>query len=511
MPRHALVMLALLPVVALPAAAAEFIPGWDVDGVGSSNVLRTAEDPESDFSIRTGPVLRLRNPRGDLTYDLNYQLKYEDFARLNGISSFDQYFYGKGSWRATPTTTFSLTDDFAYTSSLGGLFDTIGTGANQVAIVSPRRERITINTANANLTQRIGPLWQLSFDAGNQLYDYRNPDQTDSTATTGTIQLTRGVTPRLVVGGGARFQRQDFESVGQRPGSGTSFYQAFGVVQYSLSRTWSIVAQAGPAYAVPDQPPSVGSVNVLQYQTVDPRTCLAQSPTGAGLFRPTQQDPFGGCDPSRYSRTVNGQVQFLNPNLPAGATDVTGAQTTVVVPFVGDQSVDASLNYFGRLSIEKAWRLWRADLAYERSASNASGFGTSTSLDVLEGTLNWTPSPLWQVNFTASYSTQSSISQPRGSEVALTYFNAPAGFGNFSAPIGLPVAAGLGEKFDDAIDVSTYLLALYAQRRISRRLSVDGSVSWWQQQNKGQFFAATDVQVYRVVVGFSWHFDPIPL
>ena len=39
MPRYALVMLALLHVAVLPAGAAEFIPGWDVDGVWSSNVL----------------------------------------------------------------------------------------------------------------------------------------------------------------------------------------------------------------------------------------------------------------------------------------------------------------------------------------------------------------------------------------------------------------------------------------------------------------------------------------
>jgi hypothetical protein len=251
MPRYAPVMLALLHVAVLPAGAAEFIPSWDVDGVWNSNVFNDATDEESDFSVRTGPTLRLREAQGDLTYDLNYKVLYEAYARLdglNGIDSADQYLSARGAWAVTPNTTIEARDDFAYVSDVTALFDSAGL----TSILVLGRQRITTNNAGATLTQRLGPLWNLSASVGNQLLDYRDPRQSDTTATTGMLELTRGFTPRLVAGVGAQYKYQNFAAVGPTPSRGTTIYQGFGVLNYSFSPTWSLSARAGPAFVQPD-------------------------------------------------------------------------------------------------------------------------------------------------------------------------------------------------------------------------------------------------------------------
>ena len=515
MRRHVLVMLAVLPAVAPPAAAAEFIPGWRSDVVWDSNVLATDTGNESDFLFRNGPTLRVREPLGNLTYDVNYQLTYDAYTRFNGINEFDQFLTGESAWRATPATSFSFSNSFAYTSSLNSIFQPVGTGVNQIAVVSPNRQRITSNSGNVGMTHRFGPLWQMSVTGDNQYYNYHDPLQSDSLATTGTMQLTRSIMPRLVLGGGARVQRQEFGDVGEIPGRGTTFYQGFGVVQYNISRTLSLVGQGGPAYAVPDQPAAISVQRAPTYLRVIPSTCKSKLPDGTPVFRPTSNDNFGGCTPTQLVNVIS--------KVPAGTVNnVPQASSAIDVPFVGEQqTLDSSLNYFGRLSLQKDWQLWHATIAYQRSASSASGIGTSTSLDVFSGELSWRPTALWDVAFSGSYSTQAAISTGRVSDYALRTeclqlttplpISCGATTNLFVAPVGVPVEASLGAKLNNPYDVSSYLMELRAERRISRRLAVDASFSWFQQKNNGVAILASNETIYRVVVGFTWNFDPIPM
>jgi hypothetical protein len=507
-----LVALALLHGAVMPAGAAEFIPGWKSEVLWNSNVLSTGTDAESDFSFTNGPSLRVREQKGEFTYDAEYRLAYEAYTRLNGINEFDQFFSGTGGWRATANTSFFASNDFAYTSNLNAIFQQSGTGVNEVSVISPTRERITVNTARAGMTHRFGPLWQLSVTGSNDYYDYSDSLQSDSLSTSGTLQLTRSVTPRLLVGGGARIQRQEFGEVADISGRGTTFYQGFGVVQYQISPTLSLVGQGGPAYAVPDQPSAVSVQQAAAYVPVVPSTCAARQADGTPIYRPKSRDPFGGCSQSVYFR-ANGQ--------PVAFVPATGA--TVEVPFVGEQqSLDPSLTYFGSLSLEKDWRRWHASVSYQRSASSASGIGTSTNLDLFSGEVTWRPTPHWDVTLSGSYSTQTAISTGRIPQNALatsvksdrfviTNPNGSTSIVDGVALVGIPINASLGANADNAYDVSSYLLEMRAERRISRRLILDGSVSWFQQKNAGAAILASNETVYRVVFGFTWNFDPIPL
>jgi len=497
MPRHTLVALALLPVVALPAGAAEFIPSWDVNGVWSSNVFHTSTNEESDFSVRTGPTLRLREAQGNVTYDLNYRPRYEAYARLNelnGIDSLDQYLSAQGAWRVTPNTKIEASDDFAYATNVTNLFD-------NTALISTLvlgRQRITTNNAQASLTQRLGPLGNLSATVENQLVDYQDPRQSNTTATSGTLQFTRGFTPRLFAGVGAQIQRQDFTAVGPSPSRGTTVYQGFGLLKYQISPTWKISAQAGPALVEPD-PITVDTISLPTYLAVDPSTCPKRA-DGTPIYIRFPQNAAEICSPAFY-RTQGNAI-----------APVPGSTTLTDVPFVGDQSAGSSLNYFGRISIEKEWRLWHASLEYSRSASNSSGLNGSSVLDEFAGTITWTPSPLWSVSFDASYSTQSALNKVPQQEVALLpqEFSQVIGGLLLTAPYGIPLEVDTGKELTNPVELTTIYFTLGGSRRISRRLSISGSAMYWQQELGGAL-QKTRSQAIQVSIGFTWNFEPIPL
>src|SRR5678815_505196 len=151
-----------LLVVASAAQSAEFLPGWTVDGNWSSNVFRTADEDlsgrkipkEDDFSVRTGPNVRLRDRTGDVTYDLDYTLRYEAFLRLDGINDWDHFANGRGDWSIDDRTSLSVSDSFADSASLSGLLDTNTAAA--IAVVTGVRSRITTNDASASLRRRLG-------------------------------------------------------------------------------------------------------------------------------------------------------------------------------------------------------------------------------------------------------------------------------------------------------------------------------------------------------------------
>jgi hypothetical protein len=493
---RALVIVSLLQLVVFPVGAAELSPSFTTEGVWSSNVLKRTDDVESDFSFRVGPTLRLREAQGDLTYDMTYRFRYEQYAQLtdlNGFDTADQYFTGRGAWRVTPTTTLLVNDTFNYTTNITSLFDTTAL----VSTAAVGRERITTNNAQVGVTHQLGPLWELNASAGNVFYEYEDPRQSNTAATTGTLQLTRAFTRRLVAGVGTQYQRQDFDESDFNPTRGTTLYQAFGVLNYQFSRTWRLSARAGPAYVQPDAI-ETPDASVLSFYAVDPSTCPKRA-DGTPVIVQFPQSQADLCTAAFY-RTPQGFI----------VARVQPSSTVTTVPFVGDQSASSSLNYFGTISMAKEWRQWRGSVDYSRSASNSSGLNGSSVLDQFTGTLRWTPSRLWRVNFNAIYSTQSALSKTRQREIALIPGVDTTTIPGTVAVVGIPFEVDVGEELTNQIDLTSVLFSISGSRRISRHLSIVGAASFWQQETTG---LAEDTKVKDILIslGFTWNFDPISL
>lgn len=502
--------LAALFAVALPARAAEFVPGWAAETIWDSNVLRSSDDEDADYSLRTGPDVRVREKQGDLQYDLAYRPRYEAFLETSGINELDHFLEAAGRWQIDRTSELQLMNTFAYTSSLSGIAETVPVGADTIAVVSPTRQRITVNTGTLAFTHRFGPLWEFQARFHSQLYEYEEQFDPDSLANSGMVQVTRGITPRFVAGVGAQIQRQDFDAVVEgTEGSGTTFYQGFGVLSYSFSRSFRISGNAGPAWSVPDE---IGNDrSAFDYQPVNPDTCPRRA-DGVPIFNPTQRN--GGCQPALY-RIGGSPVARVIPGLNGAPL-----QSIVDVPFEGEVS-EGSLSYFGRISLVKEWQLVTASLGIERTASTASGVGGSTVLTAFDGNLRWVPARDWTLDLNAMYTLQTAANDVREQFVALVSdpsrvpdVNDAFGIPGLTAipdPVGVAFQIDSGGKIDSAIDITTYRIELVAERRIWRNLRLNGRASYWHQESKGDLQQDRSEDIMRVVFGVTWTFDPIPL
>lgn len=513
----------LLLAAALPAGAVEFVPTWATDVIWTSNVFRSLDEDqqgrtipkEDDFSFRVGPDLRVREQQGDLRYDLLYQLRYEEFVRLNGISEFDQFAQGNVDWAITDRTAISAYDNFAYTSSLGGLFDFVDQ-QQAIPIVRAVRQRITTNSAGGSIRHRLGKLWELTISADNQLYDYGDEISSESISSSGNVQITRGVTPRLVLGMGGMAQRQESsDDLGATDG-GSTFFQAFGIANYQFSRTLRLSFSAGPAMSMPDQE-EPGLVTVDGFAAtrniqgirlaLDPASCPVSA--DGRRFVPLAQ-AFGqqvdGPQCTEVARLTGNPTFFVQ-----------GSTSDLDVPFVGDTGLENAITYFARVNLEKQWRTWRGSLNYSRSATNASGLGTSTIVDSFFGQIIWTPSVFWSFTLNGTLSIQSAISEAssqllviQAENQSVTGVNINGQQLNGTASVGVPIEIISGETIDNPIDVRTYRVELRAERKFTKHLSSTASASWYQQTNSGVISDNARHEI-RFVLGVVWKFDPIPL
>ena len=93
-------------------------------------------------------------------------------------------------------------------------------------------------------------------------------------------------------------------------------------------------------------------------------------------------------------------------------------------------------------------------------------------------------------------------------------FEAPDGafFPNqVSTTVGHVVEVQTTNVIKNAFKIATYNANLHVSRRISRRLTLDTNLAYWQQDTTGSTLANTVRDAFRVDVGFIWTFDPIPL
>jgi len=527
------IAIALLLGGAGAAAAAEFVPGWSVDGVYDSNVLNAPvgqEDP--DESVRTGPNLRLRKQTGDVTYDVNGQIRYEAFVHnssldTNRYQDLDYFLNGEGGWRITDRTRLSISENYAASSSLAPILETIPVTAAQVTTFIPRRERIKTNTAAAVLSHRLGPLWEVSGQLQQNFYNYPDNISTDTSDFLGEGQITRSISRRLVIGAGGHAERQIFEHAAfDGSDTGTNFYQGFGVLQYRFSPTMALTMNAGPAWSVPD---STGNTSqTVDYRAVNPATCQTDV-DGAAVFDPRQFR--GGCQQAQW-RLPFGGGELAVPITPGFAS--APIQTITSVPFQG-KKISGQLSYFGKINLSKNWRTWTASAGLSRSASNSSGFSGSSIVSAATADLSWNPNPLWFVSFSGIYTQQVAANKipeqitvldPSTGVVADQAFDVvdyvlgfavpctpPGGRCQvFTAdPVAVPREIRTGKDLSNSISVISWRVELHAERQLSRNLSLQGTASYWRQKVENDLTPSRETETFRFLVGFTWTFDPIPL
>jgi hypothetical protein len=187
------------------------------------------------------------------------------------------------------------------------------------------------------------------------------------------------------------------------------------------------------------------------------------------------------------------------------------------VPFVGANQVSSpqpTLTYYGHLALTKRWETVTAALSYDRSTSTASGLGTSTNVDSVGGSLVWTPTSMWSVTLTSSYSLQTSAGETQQPLLAVTplcqVVNTPCIPGTVGALAA--TATGVTSKLvNNGFEFTTYRVGLNVSRKLTKRLTLIGIGDWYQQENAGSSLQSTTTSDVRFQFGFTYTFDPIPL
>ena len=499
--RHGLAMLIGLAAVASRATAAEFVPSIDFSGSWESNVFRTIDNEESAFSLLAGPNVQLLDHAGALQYDLRYKMHYEYFPSISGINGFQHFFDGTATYQFNPRTWLTVIDSFSKASFAIQSFNNgvPGTGGLVQGPQNGRRD-LTINNVSATLSHSLTPTWQAQLSFNQSIYDYPQNKQFNLTEFSGSsmggsAQITDMISPRTTLGFGAAVTRQDFEQ-GGTSGRGSTFYNSFGILSYQLTRTLTLSASAGPSLIDPDTvsvPTELAAVPAFPLNSnhlpVDPNTCPSQ-----GSNRVYDPRKPNSCRPFPF---------------PPGVTFFfTG---TELVPFLtADLSkVQPSLTYYGNVILQKKWETATATLRYSRSANAASGLATSTNLDSLSGSFEWTPTHEWTVTGSVYYDRQTAASKSQQLLLAV----APGILFTNLGPISGPAqSVGVTARLvNDAFEFDTYGAQVTLTRRISRHLSINGTGGWWMQKSLIQNQSQPSIQDVRLTFGLTWSFDPIPL
>lgn len=510
MDRRSLPLLVLFVAAASPAGAAELLLGWDSRLAWESNIFNSSEDQENDGSVRLGPDLQVREEQGNLTYDAEYQFRFENFFKNSDVRTTDHFFSGAGEWRITPRTSLSVSNNFFSVESLLQAFLPGTSGLPTGGETQVGNERVVANAGQVQLTHALSPLWKLIGSATPANYWYDADNRLDSTSLAGAVQAVRTLTPRMSAGGGLSWTRQDFED----PGRGSTFYQGFGTWQYQVEPGFTVTLQGGPAWTVPD---AFDDPEIRTYATLASNLgpLLVSQPT-CPLGPDGTRVLSNGCSVAGFVRVSNNRP--ANP-IPVDQVSNPLQRATIVG---GGLEAESSLNFFGLITIQRTWQTVTGNLSYQRSASAASGLGTSTDLDRLSGLLQWTPDRAWLFELEAAWERQTSASEVPSNEVLVAPVEL---FVDASGRI-LPGAAGATYRVPDAaqviglrntgsssnaIEQTVSFLEMRATRRLSRRTSLIGTATWRRQDTQGDLQADLKFDNFRFQLGLLWAFDPIPI
>lgn len=537
MPRRRLRVLAALAAAlaasgwaGAAASAVEVEPGFDVRGAYDTNVFNADRgQEEDDILFFGGPDLAIRDRRRNFDYELSYQLRYEAFREFSEIDDFQHFARADANWRIAPRSELSFSNFLTRTSTANQLFlagTPVTPGAPVPGVIELGRQDVLVNQGDLTLTHRLTGRSQVISTVDGGYFRYPDGNQFDSLSTRGVSQYTYALSPKLVVGGGVSILRQDFGEVEGVEGRGSMFYQGFASLNYSITPSLTLVLSGGPAWSVPEEL----DTDQRDEEFVVPETPVRLRVVGTTVgFFPIDAASCGTLGDEAILTSSCGTLERAT-DLTDGALVPVSIRTQSVplrrITFEDDLTPDPSLTYFGRASLEKQWEHAQGALQYERSASSASGVGSSTNLDTFTGRFSWRPTRKWNLSMLASYERQTLGSEqqiPAGSLVTVvpgTLF--VDSFGNV-----LPDAAGARFRYDGAAFVgeplasldtdvlfTTLRVDLQATRSFTRTLSGVARASWWWQETErdvGDESTRSDRRDFRFELGFTWTLDPIEL
>jgi hypothetical protein len=467
------------------------------------NIFNTPIDQDGqarDWVFRVGPKIRLWRGRGDLTYDLQYETRWESFADQTAPSAFDHYVLARAGLQLGPRTTVGFTDRFISTRSLNRssfLVDPTAPDAVPVTDVEVARRRIKRNVmalnAQHSLTPRLTGTGLVTFS----VFQNDRSEFFDSGTLSGTGNLIYALSEKDRVGGGMGVTWQSFNGTDTQNGSDTFFYRWFASWIHVFDPSMTLSVSGGPV--------------VIDSQTRGDRPTQAAVP--AFPFRNTETSGIRFLDsttcPTNDSGTpVAGENCGLFPTEITGTTASAFRGASRIVELVDDgQEFGSNITFFGSIEFVKNWKDWRTSFSYVRTDAGSSGVGQSTVLDALTAQLVWNPDRNWTVRLLAQATMRQAATDQVANGVGLgppVNLLLPAVGGFFVTPASPSTSLVLVES-DAFTDITTYQTSMEVRRNIGRSFQVFGRVTYFYQDADLGTTSRT-IDNFRTLFGFRYQF-----
>jgi len=498
--------------------AGELVVGAETSVRYDSNVGRTENNEKDDGIADLGPTVRLRENAGTLKYDVYYAPAYlQYFTHSDELSTWRHYARAQASYDLDERTTFSLADRFYYTPSVVEAFIDSGGAADPTSTLGTKK--YLFNDASIGAARLFTSRLRGTLQLTNSIYEPKNDDDVSSATWGGSTDLLYALTPTDRIGGGLGINQQKYESSLQ-PATKTRFYQLFGTWVHDFDPTWNFAISAGPTLIDPEDPDLGGqtlTTNPLPIVGDEQNFLVAGCPERGGevIFDASR---CGLSQPQELRDTLEDALVAGGVAQPAAEIEaqqllVDASQNVVLTNTASSGSAKSKVTYFASASMTKSWRNWEATLSYTRSAGSSSGYGTSNILDTVSAVGVWQPSPLWYFSLTGRWDQRETASKQ--SVVVATVDPQGVTFLSTIGPITIPNVANLNglttAKVDSNDALRDFSVLLYGQRRITKRLTVFGRASYFDQKAKGDVSRGRDFKDAIVSLGVRYEFTPIEI
>ncbi len=585
---------AALLVLGSPGAAHEVQIGLQTTMDYDSNIFNSAGDVTDDGIWRFSPSIRLLHEQGDFTYDVRFVPRFETFIVQSDLEAWDYNVAALFGLRLGPRTQIRLSERFLQTRSL-----------NRAEVLLTPEEQVELGVIgqpdiefNRNLTKQNVVDLSLTHGfserlTGNLVGQYsifipelENNFTSSTYAATGSLDYA--LTRRTSIGGGLGYTHQLFEQTTTQDTTTTDFYRLFGRLTHQIDPTLTVSLQAGPSFIDSDTADDITQQTVLRFPArnlttstepdrlnlLDPGLCPTLD--DGTPFNANTCGIFQGNRRLEFERTQNVMIQGVAGQVNGFYIDSQVLRTDVLdqvvdISLVGDRPDSGSnITFFAAASVVKSWETVTAALRYTRRDSGSSGFGTSTIVDTVTGTLSWEPARKWRLSLSGIWTQQSSATEQAVNRVTLrplTLRELNEEFGGVLNPeesasailrdpdddlvllvenlnnglpgnplgpdgddrfdlselpdaqeltdealdtvVGAEVVALRRVTIDDAIDIQTFGATVRLERELTRQSRVFLDLAYRRQDSaRGSVTGGVVLNTYRASLGFVWTFDP---
>jgi hypothetical protein len=539
-------------LLAVPASAADLTFSLAGAGQFDTNVFRATTNEQWDFLFEFFPRVKLEEEREtDISYYLDYRAPAEISTRFyNNISSVDQFFNAGGTWHANDRLTFYTKNNFIWANSFNNRIE-FDNGDTDNLIINTQRDRVTHDIFEAGANYLFTPRLTGTLEGGFGYFGTTRDDRSTVWSANASAKTSYVVHPHHQLGGGFRYNYQNFSGYPGQLGSQTNNYYFFADWAWQISETLRFSVSAGPAVfqTMQDDTPPAAPTETVPFVAVGPGGASLDPAAGIqnldGSLATSANE--GDLIVGRFGSSVTGGAgcpQIPNPQTldptdlipiipqpgttgssavgcPAGIrvqpTD-TGALNDIMAPILLTNTnplgaEDTSVTLFAGVALVKRWspNLISA-LRYNRDQGIASGVGGSVVRDAVSLTTNWDFAERWELLFRGDWTLRQSES------LGTSVFFQAAGVPLTGAAANVPSAAGYqGTVFVqqlplDSIDTQRWGVAGELAHRLTKRTRVALRLQYNQQISQRLSLGRTsDFDDFLATLGVRHTWDPIHL